>query len=89
MRYADQPRYSPNGKFFWDGQRWTPVEDQLWDVRLPTAVETAEPATRCTQCGAAPARRPLGDLAVTWLVALVLSLSIVVGGLVTYLVAAP
>lgn len=89
MGYADQPRYSPNGKFFWDGHRWTPVEDRLWDVDLAPAVDTAEHGAPCAHCGAVPGRRSFGDLAVVWLISLVLSLSVVVGGLATYVVAAP
>jgi hypothetical protein len=89
MGYADQPRYSPNGRFFWDGHRWTPVEDRLWDVRLPSAVDTVEPDEPCAHCGASPGRRSFGDLAVVWLLSLVISLGVVVGGLTTYVVAAP
>ncbi|WP_258725601.1 hypothetical protein [Cellulomonas sp. NS3] len=92
MGYADQPRYSPNGRFFWDGHRWTPVEDRLWDVDLPSAVDTAEPGepgAPCAHCGASPGRRSFGDVAVVWLISLVISLGVVTGGLATYVVAAP
>lgn len=93
MGYADQPRYSPNGKFFWDGRRWTPVEDRLWDVRL--ADEDAEPAhatgpEACDRCGAVPGKvTPHGTGVVRHLVALALGLSFTLAGVVGYLATAP
>lgn len=89
MGYADQPRYSRDGRFFWDGSRWSPVEDRLWDVRL-SEPDAAAPGPACGECGATPVRpSAFGRAAVQYLVATLLGLGFTVAGLVTYLATAP